>query len=67
MIERERVKAALAFEAPDRLPCHETPWEQTLKAWRTQGMPADVTLEDNFGFDLCLMYLDTSRKIFAGP
>ncbi len=62
MTERERVKAALAFEAPDRLPCHESPWEQTLRAWRTQGMPANVTLEDHFGFDLCLMYLDTSPR-----
>ena len=62
MTHRERVQAALAFERPDALPCHESPWEQTLAAWRTQGMPAGVVLEDHFGFDLAFMYLDTSPR-----
>jgi len=60
MTHRERVQAALRFERPDRLPCHETPWEQTLAAWRDQGLPRDVELADHFGFDLSFMYLDTS-------
>ena len=60
MTSRERVQAALAFEAPDRLPCHESPWEQTLSAWRTQGLPAAADLADCFDFDLSFMYLDTS-------
>ncbi len=62
MNHRERVKAALNFERPDALPCHESPWEQTLKAWRAEGLPETVTLEDHFGFDLCFMYLDTSPR-----
>jgi len=62
MNHRERIKAALTFEHPDRLPCHESPWEQTLKSWRAQGMPAHVSLEDYFDFDLDFMYLDTSPR-----
>lgn len=62
MTHRERIQAALAFERPDRLPCHETPWEQTLAAWRKQGLPEGVSLEDYFGFDLSFMYLDVSPR-----
>jgi len=61
-VNRSRIKAALAYETPDTLPCHETPWEQTLAAWRTQGLPGDVSLEDHFGFDLSFMFLDTSPR-----
>jgi len=59
---RQRIKSALAFERPDSLPCHETPWEQTLAAWRAQGLPDDVSIEDHFGFDLSFMFLDTSPR-----
>ncbi len=62
MNHRERIKAALNFERPDRLPCHESPWEQTLKNWRAQGMPEDVSPEDYFDFDLAFMFLDTSPR-----
>jgi len=62
MTHRERIQAAVAFETPDRLPCHESPWEQTLAAWRTQGMPRDVALEDHFDFDLSFMFLDASPR-----
>lgn len=62
MTHRERIKAALRFERPDELPCNESPWEQTLAAWRRQGLPADVSLVDYFDFDICMMYLDTSPR-----
>ena len=62
MTSRERIQAALRFERPDQLPCHESPWEQTLTAWHEQGLPTDVTLEDFFGFDLAFMYVDASPR-----
>ncbi len=62
MTSRARVQAAVRFEPPDRLPCNESPWEQTLAAWRQQGLPADVSLADYFDFDLCAMYLDASPR-----
>jgi len=62
MNHRQRVKTALRFERPDRLPCNESPWEQTLAAWHDQGLPADVTPADYFDFDICMMYLDASPR-----
>ncbi len=62
MTHRERVQAALRFERPDQLPCHESPWAQTVAAWQEQGMPKDVSLADYFDFDLAFMYLDVSPR-----
>jgi uroporphyrinogen decarboxylase len=62
MTSRERVQAAVRFEPPDQLPCNESLWEQTLTAWRQQGMPSDAAPADHFGFDLCHMYLDASPR-----
>lgn len=61
MTSRERVQAAVAFEPPDALPVHESPWEQTLARWREEGLreddPADV-----FGWDIEMMYIDPSPR-----
>jgi len=62
MTSRERVTAAVAHEPPDRLPCDESFWEDTIEAWREQGFPRDVAPADYFDFDLRFMYLDTSPR-----
>jgi len=62
MTSRERIRAALNFETPDRLPCNESPWEDTVEAWRQQGLPAEVSLADYFGFDIQTMSLDVSPR-----
>jgi len=62
MTHRERIQATLRFERPDRLPCHETPWDQTLAAWYEQGLPRGLTPTDYFGFDLEYLYLDLSPR-----
>jgi hypothetical protein len=48
MNPRERVKAALNFQPVDRLPAIEWApwWDQTVKRWRGEGLPAH--LEDPF-------------------
>ncbi len=48
MNSRERVKAALNFQPVDRLPAIEWApwWDQTVKRWRGEGLPAH--LEDPF-------------------
>ncbi len=63
MNHRERVKAALAFERPDRLPCNESLWDGTLEVWREEGMPAEVSAADYFDFDLCSMSIDASPRL----
>ena len=63
MNHRQRVRAALQFERPDRLPCHESLWDGTLEVWRKQGMPAGTSAADYFDFDLCSMALDASPRL----
>ena len=58
MNSRDRVRAAVHFEQPDRLPCDESFWDGTIDAWRRQGMPPAVAPEDYFDFDTCSMALD---------
>ena len=72
MTSRERVQAAVRFEPPDRLPCNESPWEQTLAAWREQGIPAATSLADysvppDVTLERYQWLLDTARAIFHEP
>ena len=62
LTSRDRIRWALAFERPDALPVHESPWPQTLAAWREQGLGPDADPADVFGWDLESMYLDTSPR-----
>jgi uroporphyrinogen decarboxylase len=59
---RDRVRAAVHFEEPDRLPCDESFWDGTIAAWRKQGMPATVSPQDYFALDICSMSLDASPR-----
>ncbi|HLA83526.1 MAG TPA: uroporphyrinogen decarboxylase family protein [Thermoguttaceae bacterium] len=61
MNHRERIHAAVRFEAPDRLPTSESFWDGTIDQWKTEGMP-EVDPVDFFDFDLCHMWLDASPR-----
>ncbi|MBN2215743.1 MAG: hypothetical protein JW719_00060 [Pirellulales bacterium] len=61
MNSRERVRRAIRFEPPDRLPCAEDFWDGTIEQWRREGMPS-VKPEDYFDLDLCGMSLDASPR-----
>ncbi len=62
MTSRERVKAAINFQAPDRLPVNESPWQQTVDRWHAEGLPADVSVADHFDFDITSMFIDASPR-----
>ena len=62
MNSRQRVKASINFEKPDRIACGENIWQDTVALWRTQGMPQDVSVEDFFQYDVCAMALDCSPR-----
>ena len=62
MTSRERVKAAINFCKPDRMPCNEAPWPDTIEQWHKQGLPDDVMPADYFGYDICSMFLDCSPR-----
>ncbi|WP_319560123.1 uroporphyrinogen decarboxylase family protein [Marispirochaeta sp.] len=68
MNSRERVKAAIAWNRPDRIPVHENFWTDTLTVWKKKGMPEYITMyppesvEDFFDLDIAPMYLDSSPR-----
>ena len=52
MTDRERFLETMRFGTPDRIPY----WEfgvfgHTLERWRKEGLPANASLDDYFGFD----------------
>lgn len=62
MTSRERVQAAINFQPPDRMPCSESLWPDTLSLWREHGLPAETSVDDYFGFDISYMSLDCSPR-----
>lgn len=62
MSSRERVKAAIQFKPPDRMPCSESLWPDTVERWHEQGLPRGVPIDDYFGFDIATMSLDCSPR-----
>ena len=73
MTGKERVKAAINYQTPDRVPVHEDFWEDTVYVWRKQGLPESVTqhpeslgdtdfMTNYFDFDIIRFFLDTSPR-----
>jgi len=62
MTTRERVQAVLNFQPFDRLPVVEWAgwWDQTLRRWHTEGLPADMTdrydICQHFGLDILVQH-----------
>jgi len=52
MNDRERFVRHMHYQPVDRCPIWDFGfWDETLAAWREQGMPADVSPDDFFGMD----------------
>lgn len=65
MNSKERVKAALNWLPPDRIPVHEDFWTDTISTWKDQGLPAGTderNIGEYFDFDIAVMYLDSSPR-----
>lgn len=77
MTSRERVRSAIDRTNPDRIPVHEDFWTDTPEVWRSQGLPdylelqppsdpetsLETWLEEYFGFDIGVMFLDASPRL----
>ena len=73
MTHREKVKAAISYLTPYRIPVHEDFWEDTLFEWKKQGLPEYVvqypdhkegsqSITDYFDFDIARIFLDCSPR-----
>lgn len=62
MTSRDRVKALLAREIPDRMGIYEHFWGETLPGWVSQGYPENTDPGELFDYDLvgCGQWFDTS-------
>jgi len=53
MNQRERFVRLMNYQPVDRCPIWDFGfWEETLPAWREQGMPKDIPSDDFFGMDI---------------
>ena len=52
MNSKDRVNCVFSGERPDRYPCYEHFWDETLDEWRKNGFPSDVDPADYFDFDI---------------
>jgi len=59
---RTRVANAIARRPLDRIPRYDSFWEDTLTAWRAQGMPADADPDEFFDWDMRMMHIDASMR-----
>jgi len=59
---RDRVRRAIARKEPDRVPVMDAPWQATIKRWRREGLPEDVSPEDFFDYDIRAIEADLSPR-----
>lgn len=58
MTSRERVKRCLNFEKPDRIGFYDVFLEETVRLWRTQGLPSIEGSGEYFDHDFQIIPLD---------
>ncbi len=62
MNSRERILTALQHKEPDRVPIHDDPWPSTVNRWQREGLPADIPVEEFFGYEMALFKADLSPR-----
>lgn len=60
---RDRVRMAVAHEEPDHVPCDDDLFEDCRRQFVAEGMPADVSAADTFGYDFEHLALDASPRL----
>ena len=51
MTTHQRFSRIFAREIPDRVPFVDSPWGDTVRRWRREGLPEGVDWRDHFGLD----------------
>ncbi|MGQ9631272.1 MAG: uroporphyrinogen decarboxylase family protein [bacterium] len=62
MTSRERVLAALNHEEADKIPIHDSPWLATIKRWRGEGLPSDISPAEYFDYEIVCFGADTTPR-----
>lgn len=62
MTGKERIDAALEHREADRIPIQDNPWNTTVRRWREEGLPEDVSPHEYFGYELMNVGADTSFR-----
>lgn len=62
MNSRERVKRALSFEEPDRVPIADSIWQSTVERWHREGLPADMSPAEYFDYEIVRFGPDVSPR-----
>lgn len=62
MNSRERMLAALSHEEGDRIPIADSIWTSTAARWHNEGIPAETTPAQYFGFEIVPFDSDTSPR-----
>ena len=60
MTALERINLTLAHREPDRVPIYDGPWDTTIARWHGEGLPADQTPDEFFGYDMLRLIADWS-------
>lgn len=60
MTSRERFLAALNHEEADRIPIDDTPWVTTVARWHREGLPAETSPRELFGYERWMQGADVS-------
>jgi uroporphyrinogen decarboxylase len=63
MTSRERFLAALSHEEADRIPVTDTQWPTTVERWHREGLPADRSPHDYFGYEWACQGADISFQL----
>ena len=63
MNSRERVISAILHEPPDRIPCDDAFWKDTLLRFYSESMPENIHPVDYFNFDIDHIYMDVSPRL----
>jgi len=59
---RERIRLTLNHREPDRVPIHDSVWKSTIIRWRKEGLPANVSISNYFGYEIVSFWVDLSPQ-----
>ncbi|MFA5562065.1 MAG: uroporphyrinogen decarboxylase family protein [Eubacteriales bacterium] len=64
LTSRERFLRAIKRQEVDRIPLYDSAWAGTVERWHREGMPANVTWQKFFGFDIRHAYMLENSPLY---